>query len=160
MTISLFEVLSKTLYNIILNKIPRILNMTSAINQINNEKKEQEKYLDSIKRIEAYKTLGFTKEALSDEHWEIRLEAYRAIGFTKEALSDENWMIRRDAYRALGFTKEAMSDEHCDIRIEATEFFNKFRTILEINEVKYEFSKDEANFLRLNGLIINDDIII
>jgi HEAT repeat protein len=134
--------------------------MTSTINQIKNKKKEEKKYLDSIKRLEAYRAIGFTKEALSDEHWEIRLEAYRAIGFTKEALSDEYWYVRLEAYEALGFTKEALNDKNLFIVGEATEFFNKCRAILEVKDIKYKFNKEETNLLRINGLIINEDIII
>ena len=35
-----------------------------------------------------------TKGVLKDENWYIRQDAYRRLGFTKEALNDEDWDIR------------------------------------------------------------------
>lgn len=39
----------------------------------------------------------YPEEAKKDEDWYIRLETYRALGFTEEALKDENLDIRREA---------------------------------------------------------------
>ena len=52
---------------------------------------------DYFIRINAYKVLGYTKEALNDKNHNIRMEAYKQLGWTEKALIDENFTIRQKA---------------------------------------------------------------
>ena len=47
----------------------------------------------------------YSEEAKNDEYWLIRLEAYRALGFTQEALNDKDDDIRKEAKIYLDFIK-------------------------------------------------------
>ena len=42
-------------------------------------------------------TMANIQDALQDTDWNIRLEAYRALGYTKEALNEDDEDIRREA---------------------------------------------------------------
>ena len=126
-------------------------------------------------REQYYKELGYTEDAKSDDHSEIRLEAHKALGWTKEALTDEDEYIRLMAYDKFGYTDAALDDEDDEIRcnayielgyteeafnefgieMAADEYFTKCMELLELNEPVYEFTETQAIFLRLNGIKVN-----
>jgi len=95
-------------------------------------------------RFNAYEKLGYTKEAMNDKYWLIRLEAYEKHGYTKEALEDEDWEIRLRAYEKLGYTKEAMKDESTTIRLRAKEYFEIKENKMNIAEIKNDNERFNA----------------
>ena len=78
--------------------------------------------------------------------------AYETLGYKKKAMHDKSDVIRLTAYRKLGFNKHAFMDGCMLIREYALEYFEKCQDILGMDEVKYEFSDDEKELLRINGI--------
>lgn len=107
---------------------------------------------DFLIRLLAYQALGFTENAFEDTSVEIRTEAYEELGYTSKALNDEEGGIRARAYEELGFTKNALEDECVLIREDALEYFENCQAVLGLSEIKYEFTEDEKELLRINGI--------
>lgn len=62
--------------------------------------------------------------------------------------------------RINGYTKRFL-DFDLEFQYEAKEYF-KFicEDILNLDEIKYEFTVEEAEFIKLSNIVINDDAII
>ena len=87
--------------------------------------------MTSKERMEAYKTFGFSKQALTDENIIIRLEAYKELGWTEEALNDESPLIRYEAYNQLGWPTKTFGEKNAKLRNDKikktkTNFIKKF----------------------------------
>ena len=141
----------------------------------------------SIRR-HAYSKLGYTKNAFKDSDDGIRYRAYKELGFTKEALEDDDFFIQKNAYLHFGFIKDCfemsnyedykfklnsfsgasssvlLSEDFCfhfeEIRKLKEEYFEKCRIILGCDEIKYNFTEEEAALLRMNNVPVNDLAIL
>ena len=133
-------------------------------------------------REEAYKILGFHKKALNDKNDIIRLEAYKHFGFNEKAFNDENPMIRFQSflalgrpekifedknpivrfagYNELGFSENSLFEKDEKIRRGAIEYFERCKEILNLDDAKYQFSEDEKELLRINGVAVFDESIL
>lgn len=113
---------------------------------------EHQEHEQPIVRFSAYQKFGFQEKAFEDESESVRMAAYKNLGFTKNAFDDEDEDVRLAAYRVLGFTQKALVDDCRVIRRDAEQYFERCREILDIEEAKYTFTKDEAELIRFNGL--------
>ena len=71
-----------------------------------------------------------------------------------------SYSIRCNYYKEFGFIKKSTNEQCSYIKNCANKYFNECAEILEITELKYEFTKTEAELLKLNGMKINNEIII
>ena len=53
--------------------------------------------------------------------------------------------------------KKALEDECICIREDALEYFEKCQVVLGLNEIKYEFSENEKDLLRINGMPVFEE---
>lgn len=114
---------------------------------------------DEIIRCNAYKHFGFDESAFEDNSSFVRFQAYQFLGCPEKIFKDKDPKVRVNGYRIYGFSKDSLLDGGSKkVRKEAWGYFEKCRKILELNKMKSDFSEDEKELLRMNGVPIFDDL--
>jgi len=75
-------------------------------------------------------------------------------------LKEEMSSAREKYYEEFGFSSDQLNDECSNIIFKCNEFFKEAKKILDNKYIIYVFNDEQASLLKINGLIVNDNIII
>ena len=88
-----------------------------------------------------------------------RLKNYEKHGFPEKSINDEYFMVRLQAYIHFGLIHKMANDKHLAIQNFYNTYLNDCKKLLDHDKVNDRFTEEEAVFLRLNKIMVDDAMV-